>query len=160
MLASVCSRRLLGRRIATGRTLPSFHTRLDQHSHLAHRIPTLPSTVRCTSNSFHSQLDNPATASVLNSFKASSPVSQTLSEKIVQKHTVGLPDGKLVKSGDYVTLRPHKCMTHDKLALHFCRHSMNPTNHKIQFLACSDQISLPRRLAYQGPKSDCDDARS
>ncbi|KAI9767027.1 MAG: mitochondrial Homoaconitase [Geoglossum simile] len=118
MLASFCSRRLLGSRIATA-TRPRHSFR---PAALAHRIPTLPSTVRCTSNSrkpqaevqaVRSQLDNPAAASVLNSFKASSPVSQTLTEKIVQKHTVGLPDGKFVKSGDYVTLRPHKCMTHD-----------------------------------------------
>lgn len=118
MLASVCSRGLLGSRIATATRPPhSFRP-----AALAHRIPTLPSTVRCISNlrnpqaevqAFHSQLDNPAVASVLNSFKASSPVSQTLTEKIVQKHAVSLPDGKFVKSGDYVTLRPHKCMTHD-----------------------------------------------
>ena len=142
MLAPIFPRKLLDSRISAARTrtkyLASFHARLDPHSHLAqairprhsfppaalaHRIPTLPSTVRCISNlrkpqaelqAFHSQLDNPAAASVLNSFKASSPVSRTPTEKIVQKHAVGLPDGKFVKSGDYVTLRSHKCMTHDK----------------------------------------------
>lgn len=44
---------------------------------------------------------------------SASPVPQTLTEKIVQRYSVGLPDGKFVKSGDYVTLSPHKCMTHD-----------------------------------------------
>ena len=39
---------------------------------------------------------------------------QTSTEKIVQRHAVGLPEGKLVQSGDYVTLAPHYCMTHDK----------------------------------------------
>lgn len=38
---------------------------------------------------------------------------QTLTEKIVQRYSLGLPEGKLVKSGDYVTLSPYHCMTHD-----------------------------------------------
>lgn len=44
---------------------------------------------------------------------SASPVPQTLTEKIVQRYSVGLPEGKYVKSGDYVTLSPHHCMTHD-----------------------------------------------
>lgn len=31
----------------------------------------------------------------------------------MQRYSLGLPKGKYVKSGDYVTLSPHKCMTHD-----------------------------------------------
>ncbi|KKA26696.1 hypothetical protein TD95_003352 [Thielaviopsis punctulata] len=38
---------------------------------------------------------------------------QTLTEKIVQRYSVGLAEGKKVRSGDYVTLSPHHCMTHD-----------------------------------------------
>ncbi|POS84008.1 homoaconitase [Erysiphe pulchra] len=38
---------------------------------------------------------------------------QNLTEKIVQKYSLGLANGKRVKSGDYVTLSPHHCMTHD-----------------------------------------------
>ncbi|KYK54358.1 hypothetical protein DCS_06316 [Drechmeria coniospora] len=38
---------------------------------------------------------------------------QTLTEKIVQRYAVGLPEGKLVRSGDYISLKPHHCMTHD-----------------------------------------------
>lgn len=38
---------------------------------------------------------------------------QTLTEKIVQRYAVGVAEGKVLKSGDYVTLQPHKCMTHD-----------------------------------------------
>ena len=38
---------------------------------------------------------------------------QTLTEKIVQNYSQGLPEGKFVKSGDYVTLAPQHCMTHD-----------------------------------------------
>ena len=40
-------------------------------------------------------------------------VPQTVIEKIVQKHTVGLPVGKVVKAGDYVMIRPEHVMTHD-----------------------------------------------
>ncbi|KFY18684.1 hypothetical protein V493_08419 [Pseudogymnoascus sp. VKM F-4281 (FW-2241)] len=39
--------------------------------------------------------------------------AQTLTEKIVQRYSLGLPQDKVVKSGDFVTLSPHKCMTHD-----------------------------------------------
>lgn len=38
---------------------------------------------------------------------------QNLTEKIVQRYAVGLPQGKLVRSGDYVSIKPHHCMTHD-----------------------------------------------
>lgn len=44
---------------------------------------------------------------------SSSGTPQTLTEKIVQQYSVGLAPGKKVKSGDYVTLAPHHCMTHD-----------------------------------------------
>ena len=40
-------------------------------------------------------------------------VPQTAIEKIVQKYAVGLPDGKIVKAGDYVMIRPEHVMTHD-----------------------------------------------
>jgi homoaconitate hydratase len=39
--------------------------------------------------------------------------AQTLTEKIVQHHAVGLPEGKLVRSGDYVQIEPYRCLTHD-----------------------------------------------
>ncbi|CAK7215307.1 mitochondrial Homoaconitase [Sporothrix curviconia] len=38
---------------------------------------------------------------------------QTLTKKLVQRCSIGLPAGKKVKSGDYITLQPHHCMTHD-----------------------------------------------
>lgn len=31
----------------------------------------------------------------------------------MQKYSVGLPKGKYVKAGDYVTISPYRCMTHD-----------------------------------------------
>jgi homoaconitate hydratase len=39
--------------------------------------------------------------------------SQNLIEKIVQKYALDLPKGYKVKSGDYVTIRPHHVLTHD-----------------------------------------------
>ena len=38
---------------------------------------------------------------------------QTIIEKVVQKYAVGLPQGKVVKAGDYVMIRPEHVMTHD-----------------------------------------------
>ncbi|KZT29662.1 homoaconitase [Neolentinus lepideus HHB14362 ss-1] len=43
----------------------------------------------------------------------SSRIPQTVIEKIVQKYAVGLPQGKVVKAGDYVMIRPEHVMTHD-----------------------------------------------
>jgi homoaconitate hydratase len=45
--------------------------------------------------------------------QSNATVPQTLTEKIVQKYAVGLASGKFVKAGDYVTISPHRCMTHD-----------------------------------------------
>lgn len=38
---------------------------------------------------------------------------QNMTEKIVQMHAVGLPKGKSVVSGDYVSIQPAHCMSHD-----------------------------------------------
>jgi homoaconitate hydratase len=40
-------------------------------------------------------------------------IPQTIIEKVVQKYAVGLPEGKVVKAGDYVMIRPEHVMTHD-----------------------------------------------
>ena len=37
---------------------------------------------------------------------------QTYVEKIVQRHAVGLPEGAVVKAGDYVMIKPQHVMTH------------------------------------------------
>ncbi|KAL9036006.1 MAG: hypothetical protein Q9214_006326, partial [Letrouitia sp. 1 TL-2023] len=62
---------------------------------------------------FHAQKENQSFASSVSSLGSSPKIPQTLTEKIVQRHSVGLPQGKIVKSGDYVTLSPYRCMTHD-----------------------------------------------
>lgn len=40
-------------------------------------------------------------------------MSQNLIERIVQKHAVNLEDGQLVKSGDFISIKPAYVMTHD-----------------------------------------------
>jgi hypothetical protein len=40
-------------------------------------------------------------------------IPQTVIEKVVQKYSVGLPQGRVVKAGDYVMIRPEHVMTHD-----------------------------------------------
>ncbi|KAI1391260.1 uncharacterized protein F4822DRAFT_179881 [Hypoxylon trugodes] len=64
-------------------------------------------------SAFHSQIEDPSSSAILASFNAPSPTPQTLTEKIVQRYSLGLAPGKKVKAGDYVTLSPHHCMTHD-----------------------------------------------
>ncbi|KAI5290550.1 mitochondrial Homoaconitase [Ascosphaera aggregata] len=72
------------------------------------------SRISPASNFFHMQHDELQRKNLLSSLEASAfKVPQTLVEKIVQKYAIGLPSGKYVKSGDYVTISPYKCMTHD-----------------------------------------------
>src|SRR5881394_642814 len=40
-------------------------------------------------------------------------MAQTLIEKIAQRYAVALAPGQLVKSGDFITIRPKHVMTHD-----------------------------------------------
>jgi homoaconitate hydratase len=61
---------------------------------------------------FPSLREGPA-AQFLSKFQEKTKIPQTLTEKIVQRHAVGIAEGKVLRSGDYVTLQPHKCMTHD-----------------------------------------------
>jgi homoaconitate hydratase len=62
---------------------------------------------------FHAQLEDPTSSAILSSLISSRTVPQTLTEKIVQEYAVGLERDKFVKAGDYVTISPHRCMTHD-----------------------------------------------
>lgn len=65
-----------------------------------------------TPHVFHSLKEGPA-ADFLSTFQQTTTVPQTLTEKIVQRYAVGIAQGKVLRSGDYVTLQPHRCMTHD-----------------------------------------------
>ncbi|KAH9178394.1 homoaconitase [Lactarius sanguifluus] len=63
---------------------------------------------------------------------------QTVIEKIVQKHTVGLPVGKVVKAGDYVMIRPEHIMTHD---------NTGPVISKFKSIGAA-QIKSPRQAVF------------
>ncbi|KAK3370350.1 hypothetical protein B0H63DRAFT_440744 [Podospora didyma] len=73
------------------------------------RAATYSTTPIYRQNTFHAQLE--ASPSTLP--KVAPELPQTLTEKIVQRYSVNLAPGKKVKAGDYVTLSPHHCMTHD-----------------------------------------------
>ncbi|KAF2770735.1 homoaconitase [Teratosphaeria nubilosa] len=85
-------------------------------THLHHRPRRLSTTSpRCQAEApaaFHSQIAN-MPPEILSRPAPAPTTPQTLTEKIVQRYSQGLPAGKFVKSGDYVTLSPHHCMTHD-----------------------------------------------
>lgn len=46
-------------------------------------------------------------------FATASSIPQTIIEKVVQKYAVDVPNGNVVKAGDYVMIRPEHVMTHD-----------------------------------------------
>ena len=82
---------------------------------------TSPIVALSRTTAFHSFATRPDIATFLRrqnnsaSFTTSSYTSrqaQTLTEKIVQQYAVGIPDGKSVRSGDYISISPEKCMTH------------------------------------------------
>ncbi|PMD49497.1 homoaconitase [Hyaloscypha bicolor E] len=76
-------------------------------------LRALTSTAQRFQDVFHAQTEDPNTSAILSSLKTPSKIPQTLTEKIVQRYSLGLTEGKVVKSGDYVTLSPFHCMTHD-----------------------------------------------
>ncbi|KXL41827.1 hypothetical protein M433DRAFT_65953 [Acidomyces richmondensis BFW] len=114
--------------LRAGRSLQRLTRRAGLHSypwsgrcipivtHLHHRPRTFQTTVPRYHaeflDAFPSQLAN-APPDLLTKRDLPPNTPQTLTEKIVQLHSQGLPDGKFVRSGDYVTLSPHHCMTHD-----------------------------------------------
>ncbi|CCD24162.1 homoaconitate hydratase LYS4 NDAI_0C05030 [Naumovozyma dairenensis CBS 421] len=77
---------------------------------------------------------------------------QNLTEKIVQSYAVNLPKGKIVHSGDYVSIQPAHCMSHDNswpVALKFMqigatrvknnRQIVNTLDHDIQNMSEKNQ---------------------
>ncbi|KAF9874883.1 homoaconitase [Colletotrichum karsti] len=106
-------RQLALRHVASSRLIrPSFYT----------------TTTRLRQNAFHSQLESAGAADFLSQpgpKVVENP--QTITEKIVQRHSVGLAPGKKVRAGDYVTLRPHKYVRYTiphlwKLAIRMMSH--------------------------------------
>lgn len=85
-------------------------------SYLYHKPRYICATCRLqraeATDAFPSLLAN-TDSNTLGRFNAQKATPQTLTEKIVQRYSQGLSEGKFVKAGDYVTLAPHRCMTHD-----------------------------------------------
>ncbi|KAF2128821.1 homoaconitase mitochondrial precursor [Dothidotthia symphoricarpi CBS 119687] len=113
MAMSLRAARLVGRR--------QFALRSSLPLRAATQLPRLSFTPRTLSTTarrqdapdvFQSLKDGPA-AGFLSTFQETPKTPQTLTEKIVQRYAVGIAEGKVLRSGDYVTLQPHKCMTHD-----------------------------------------------
>lgn len=72
----------------------------------ASRLRSVPSLSQSRHYAFHAQLENPNADKLQASQAPTGPAKpQTLVEKIVQKYADGLAAGKVVRSGDYVTLR-------------------------------------------------------
>jgi homoaconitate hydratase len=81
---------------------------------LAVRLLSTTLTRRQDVLGFHSQVSGAGfDAEKLGSTASKPNTPQTLTEKIVQRFAIGLPEGKAVRSGDYVTIQPAQCMTHD-----------------------------------------------
>lgn len=61
-------------------------------------------------------------------------VPQTVIEKVVQKYAVGLPQGKSVKAGDYVMIRPEHVMTHDNTGPVISKCALSHFPHVVELL--------------------------
>lgn len=90
-------------------------TRLLPHQPLHHIRPRSYNTTtpRRHADVFPSQIEESSSAAILSSLQSIALTPQTLTEKIVQRYSLGLANDQYVKAGDYVTLSPHHCMTHD-----------------------------------------------
>ncbi|EGR45316.1 homoaconitase-like protein [Trichoderma reesei QM6a] len=76
------------------------------------RLYTASAPRRQQVEAFQSQLGGSPNASSF--YQATAPANpQNLTEKIFQRYAIGLPPGKTVKAGDFISIMPHRCMTHD-----------------------------------------------
>jgi len=76
-------------------------------------LQLLSSTFTPRQDVFHSQLEDESASHFLSSYQKPAITPQTLTEKLFQRAALDLPEGKIVRSGDFITLSPHRCMTHD-----------------------------------------------
>ncbi|RYP59762.1 hypothetical protein DL770_010145 [Monosporascus sp. CRB-9-2] len=89
--------------------------RLRSPSIAASQLRLYTATVPRRQQAFHSPLESTPNARILQSFqKVTAPTNpQNLTEKIFQRYSIGLAPGKTVKAGDFISIMPHRCMTHD-----------------------------------------------
>ncbi|KAL8287599.1 hypothetical protein RQP46_003457 [Phenoliferia psychrophenolica] len=77
-------------------------------------------------------------ALLVRSLATPTALPQTYVEKVVQRHAVGLPEGKVVRAGDYVMIRPQHVMTHD---------NTGPVISKFKSIGAT-KISDPRQTVF------------
>ena len=58
-------------------------------------------------------MEDASASQFLSSYQQPAAIPQTLTEKLFQRAALDLAPGKAVRSGDFITLSPHRCMTHD-----------------------------------------------
>ncbi|OTA98691.1 hypothetical protein M426DRAFT_325765 [Hypoxylon sp. CI-4A] len=91
-------------------------------------------------NAFHSNIEDQAPPPfAAPSARVENP--QTLIEKIVQRYSIGLAPGKKVKAGDYVSISPAQCMTHDNtwpVVTKFTSIGATKINNNRQIVFCLD----------------------
>ncbi|RYP46780.1 hypothetical protein DL768_007069 [Monosporascus sp. mg162] len=89
--------------------------RLRNPSIAASQLRLYSATVPRRQQAFNSRLESTPNARILQSFqKVAAPTNpQNLTEKIFQRYSIGLAPGKTVKAGDFLSIMPHRCMTHD-----------------------------------------------
>ncbi|ORY71979.1 uncharacterized protein BCR38DRAFT_418557 [Pseudomassariella vexata] len=104
-------RRFVGRSLAARASISNYA--IPRRSICRPMTRAYTATAQQRQTAFHSQIEDPTSSAILSSLKTAPETPQTLTEKIVQRYSVGLAQGKKVKAGDYVTLAPHHCMTHD-----------------------------------------------
>ncbi|KAL2039067.1 hypothetical protein N7G274_008116 [Stereocaulon virgatum] len=90
-------------------------SRPPSRQHLLYLHPRAYNTTapRKHADVFPSQMENSSSSAILSSLQNPALLPQTLTEKIVQRYSLGVGEDQYIKAGDYVTLSPHYCMTHD-----------------------------------------------
>lgn len=84
----------------------------SSHASLFHQ-PSYRRSIATTTSHRATVSDSQETAFPFTDAPVENKTPQTLTEKVVQRHAVGLPEGKKVRAGDYVSIEPHRCMSHD-----------------------------------------------
>ncbi|KAI8723194.1 Homoaconitase, mitochondrial [Fusarium sp. LHS14.1] len=105
--------RSLGRatRRMSGRTVCSQHFVHSRYQYSPRRLLNTTSVHQATVSSAKVP-GEPSLGPNLGS-TSQSKTPQTLTEKIFQRHAVNLPEGTIIRSGDYVQIQPHRCLSHD-----------------------------------------------
>ncbi|KAI1300585.1 homoaconitase-like protein [Xylaria venustula] len=89
--------------------------RLRNPSIAASQLRLYAATIPRRQQAIPSRPDSASNGDVLQSFQtATAPTNpQNLTEKIFQRYALGLAPGKTVKAGDFISIEPHRVMSHD-----------------------------------------------